>query len=1194
MDGPGAERAPDAPRESRLSPLNFDVLPVRLGPYLLERRLGAGGMGVVFQAQEVDRGRRVAIKLLPALDPDPLARFKSEFRTVADLAHPNLVTLYELQSVDGYWFIAMELVDGSSLRRNLIETGLVPGSEAFSQHVRAAMGQIATGLHALHQAGMLHLDVKPANIMVTRAGRAVLLDFGLVERLGAVEARARRGRVAGTPEYLSPEQARGDAPTAASDWYSLGVTLFEVLTGRLPIVAMDGNATMRKKVAQEAPRAASVARGIPPDLDQLCARLLAREPAERPSWPEIRETLTSGASPLPPAIVREPTLIGRQAELTILTEGLKLSGRGAPVSVYVHGPSGIGKSALLRSFRDHAASQGCLMLQGRCYERETVPFKGLDTIVDALAAHLRTLPPLELDALLPEGLEAAAKLFPVLGGLSLKRVVASELSPTDLRAQAFASLKALFRNVASRERLVVLLDDLQWGDQDSAHLWVELLSPPLAPALLFVGAFRTEESEGPFLSELRRLWDQPQGSALRRVIELMPLSLDEAKDFASSLLGQAGPERAALIAEVSEGSPFLVEQLVLSDTDARAPVDELLGARLSKLEPAAREALTVVSLAGHPLEQRVLERAMGGDPFGPLFALRSARLVRTRGARDRDFIECYHDRIREAVVAGLSPARTKSLHLLIAESLEAAGSASADQLTHHFKEAGEIPRSAKYALVAAEEAWSHLAFDHAAELFELAAQVGDPGGALQARRALALAYAGRGREAADVCLALAKTEQGVPALEWEGKAAEQYLASGHIELGTRLLAELLPQVGLRFPATPRAALIETVLRLVQLRLRGLGYRAREESTIDRRALLRVDLAFTAAKGLIAVDSTRGALFCFLTLLQALRLGEIRRIGRGLALVSGAVLSAAGGSVSRFGQRLLSAAESVASTTGEPYLQGFTAICAGQVRVADGRWHEAVALLEKGLSTLRAENLDFTWECTAGRMGLLRGFEELGRWSRALEEAERLRREAEARGDLYARVTAMLYAGAAYLAADDPQAARQLAEEAERAWDSREFHVQHFYACRLLCAADLYEGQPEAALRRLSGLWPELVGSGLLRVSVMRVDAELLRARVYAAAARPDQLRRSLKALAVERRPDLDAHALAIQGAQGDRTKLEAAASRFGGLGMLADAHVAHLAAGARGPEGLHELGVKAPERWMRARLGLTAPLQNRL
>ena len=1196
MDGGADPRAlGQTPRTTATAPRSLDVLPVRLGPYLVERRLGAGGMGVVFEALEVDRDRRVALKLLPAHEPDSLARFKAEFRIVADVAHPNLVTLYELQAVDGYWFIAMERLDGSVLRRHLIETGLVPGSEAFSTHVRHALAQVATGLAALHHAGVLHLDVKPANIMVTPSGRAVLLDFGLVERAAARDPRLRRGRVAGTPEYMSPEQARGEDPTSASDWYSLGVTLFEVLTGRLPIVGADGAATMRRKLTTEPPRAGTLARGIPPELEELCARLLSREPADRPSWAEIRAALMpDGSSSRFDLGVRESRLFGREQELELLSEGLSLVARGAPVSVYLHGPSGIGKSALLRGFREHiidGAQPRSVVLLGRCYERETVPYKGLDTVIDALCDHLRGLPASERELLLPEDLGAAAKLFPVLARLSLRIRVPQDEPPAEVQERAHTALKTLFWRVAQQLRLVVMIDDLQWGDQDSARLWVDLLSPPRAPPLLFVGAFRTEEAEGPFLSELRRLWDQPQGGALRKVIALSALSRDESKAFAAMLLGADEQSRASVIADAAEGSPFLVEQLSLSAQDGSGPVEDLLGRRLVDLEPEPKNALRFIALAGRPLEQRVLERAVGVDAFQPLFALRSARLVRTRGARDRDFVECYHDRIREAVTRDLPLELVKSTHERLAECLEAIDDTQADHLAFHWREAGRVDRAAPYALIAAEDAWAHLAFDRAADLFELAKSGGDPKGEIAARRALALAYAGRGQEAGDQCISIASRLEGPSSLEWKGRGAEQYLASGHVEQGLKLLREILPRVGLRLPSTPGAAAFEMVLRLLQLRLRGLGYRPRREAEIDPLELLRVDLSFAAAKGLIAVDSMRGALFCFVTLINALSVGELRRVGRGLALVGGAVLSSAGGFMSRWGQQMLEEAQRVADRTADPYLAGFGAVCTGQVRILDGNWREVVALSDRGGALLRAENLDYSWEATAGRMGLLRGLEELGHWTRALEEAEQLRREAERRGDRYAKVTAMLFAGAAYLAADEPAMARKLVADADRAWDHGGFHVQHFYGARLACLIDLYEGSVRDAAERLALLWPQLVKASLLRISVTRVDALLLRARVSRAAGDDRSAEAALARLKKEGRADLNAHAQLLRSVRGDAPSDPATAfdagTRFAALGMEADAAVARLFAGHRSAgEELNALGVRAPDRWMAARLGL--------
>src|SRR5215212_6742895 len=215
--------------------------------FVLQRRLGDGGFGVVYEAHDRQKDAVVALKTLRHFTPDSLYRFKREFRSLADITHPNLVQLFELVSDADEWFFTMELVCGETFLE-YVSTELpdlsrrptpqrsgdeVPAGPARIDRLDATLPQLIEGVAALHRAGCIHRDLKPSNVLVSAAGRVVLLDFGLLVDLAA-DATMQSLQVAGTPAYMSPEQTTGQPLTPASDWYSAGVMLFECLTGALP------------------------------------------------------------------------------------------------------------------------------------------------------------------------------------------------------------------------------------------------------------------------------------------------------------------------------------------------------------------------------------------------------------------------------------------------------------------------------------------------------------------------------------------------------------------------------------------------------------------------------------------------------------------------------------------------------------------------------------------------------------------------------------------------------------------------------------------------------------------------------------------------------------------------------------------------------------------------------------------------
>ena len=276
--------------------------------------LGRGGMGAVYRARDRRRNVDVALKTLLTLDAEGLLRFKREFRALSEVSHPNLVGMHELFSEDRDWFFTMELVEGVTILhwvRKQVTRRDVPADEQTVRRVtdgdkappiepwtglgfdegrlRASLPQLVLGLDALHAAGKVHRDVKPSNIMVTSTGRVVILDFGLVTDSDRRQQLSHH-TILGTVAYMAPEQAAGLPVGPAADWYSLGVLLYEALTGIVPFVGTTPEVLMSKqRLLPQSPR--TMVSSVPKDLDALCMQLLRIEPDQRPDVGQIYECL---------------------------------------------------------------------------------------------------------------------------------------------------------------------------------------------------------------------------------------------------------------------------------------------------------------------------------------------------------------------------------------------------------------------------------------------------------------------------------------------------------------------------------------------------------------------------------------------------------------------------------------------------------------------------------------------------------------------------------------------------------------------------------------------------------------------------------------------------------------------------------------------------------------------------------------
>jgi eukaryotic-like serine/threonine-protein kinase len=252
------------------------------GRYSLERELGRGGMGVVYLAREVRLDRPVAIKLLPpskASDPRLRERFLREARTAAKLSHPNIIPIHAVEEIGGFVFFAMAYIEGETLTDRVRQRGPLTPSEASR-----VLRDVAWALAYAHGQGVIHRDVKPDNILLENGGRVLVADFGIASVVAGAGALSS-GEVVGTPEFMSPEQALGEAVDGRSDLYSLGIVGYFACSGSLPFESDTATEVLAKQVTEPAPPLGSVAPLVPRRLTQMIDRCLAKDPADRPDGP---------------------------------------------------------------------------------------------------------------------------------------------------------------------------------------------------------------------------------------------------------------------------------------------------------------------------------------------------------------------------------------------------------------------------------------------------------------------------------------------------------------------------------------------------------------------------------------------------------------------------------------------------------------------------------------------------------------------------------------------------------------------------------------------------------------------------------------------------------------------------------------------------------------------------------------------
>lgn len=391
----------------------------RLAHYEVRRLLGEGAMGKVYEAWDTALVRPVAVKVVHAdlaSDPDVASRFLEEPRAAARVVHDNLTHVYFVGTHDGRPFYAMELVEGETLEQRVGRDGPLALAAAVDLLLQAARG-----LHAIHRAGLVHRDVKPGNLLVTPDGRVKVTDFGLSKTLGSAGRDTAVGSLVGTPDFMSPEQCRGQAVDARTDVYALGLTTYAVLTGRRPWTGTALGAVLDQAMNAALPSVRDVRPDLPDAVDAVLARLAAKDPARRPASMAEASALLAGLAPRPvvaaPLVARATALVVDLFVYGTVAAGaaVALAGVGARLQADAAVPWLVALVALATLFvgfplmeRRFGGSVGKLLLRLEVV-REDGLRPGLATLVRRFLARFPFLPIAMLpDPLLPSWLDRAA------------------------------------------------------------------------------------------------------------------------------------------------------------------------------------------------------------------------------------------------------------------------------------------------------------------------------------------------------------------------------------------------------------------------------------------------------------------------------------------------------------------------------------------------------------------------------------------------------------------------------------------------------------------------------------------------------------------------------------------------------------------------------------------------------------------
>ncbi|MDI6807610.1 MAG: tetratricopeptide repeat protein [Candidatus Eisenbacteria bacterium] len=737
----------------------------RIGRYEIIEEIGKGGMGTVFKAMDPDLERIVAIKVLKSIRGEgtgQIDRFLREARAAARLSSPNVVTVHEVNTDGDIPFISMEYVEGVSLRKFMKKSG---GSLEIETAVQI-MCQIFDAVEAAHNQGILHRDLKPDNVVIGENGIAKVMDFGIAKFTG--QSSTETQEVVGTATYMSPEQCTGRPADQRSDIYSLGVVMYELLTGRPPFEADNVVALIHRKLNDCPPHPSELGCDIPGRIEGAVMKALEKDPELRHKTVAdfkraIQDQNMKSSERSHPVLTSARArgkkqfqchLVGREQESKLLSEALERAVLKEGRTVVVSGEAGVGKSRLLEEIQSLALCKGFAILEGSCLYRETAApyFPFISAIRGYFERETGAGKPEDRERIknyIREEIPELRIFVPFLG--TVVRSKTSGILRYDSwipdvqggKERIFDAISELIERTAELAPTAIFLDDLQWIDASSLQLFHYISRNTRKSRVLIVAAFRPEdlgEEEGEKIHPLIQTLQRMNVEGLYEKIELQRLSREQSFEMIRELLKNVRftDDFRDLLYVQTMGNPlFLVEVLKAMKEEGilklvngvwqctKAPRDvgmppkikDAVERRVMRLDPAERSVLECGSVQGKFFSSDVVAAILKMDRIELLRRLqnleRSHQIIRFDG-KSYTF---DHPLIWEGFYNSISEELRSEYHLMIGSWLEEKYRSDPTpvsfELADHFYKGGDYEKALPYLEKAAEKAQEVFAYEEA-------------------------------------------------------------------------------------------------------------------------------------------------------------------------------------------------------------------------------------------------------------------------------------------------------------------------------------------------------------------------------------------------------------------------------------------------------------------------------------------------